>query len=201
MKKKLYIIIFTLLISSMISCSPAEINGLEEVSPYKYQLYGYLESSFKYYYSMDLWSYSEILKNLNYSDNELYKKDTSYVVGRIDTVLSYNESYLNMTYNGQESLSDEIISEDFRNAISSYIDAKRAHLEAIKEYIIENAIEDVEALSFDYSGLSEAVDSLNMHFSTINRLEEEYIESIYNTIDLIEELKKDLVDIKTTDGI
>lgn len=204
MKKKIYVIIFAIFIFNMIGCSPAEIGEIEEVSPYESQLYGSMQGYFKYYYSMDLWSYSEILKNLNYSDNDFldsYKKDTSYVVGRIDAVLSYHENYLYMKNNGQDSLSSKIISEDLSGAISSYIDAKREHLETIKKYIIENEIEDVEDLLVDYNELSESVDSLNTHLSTINKMEEKYIESIYNTIDLIEELKMELTDINTTNDI
>lgn len=58
-------------------------------SSYESQLYASLESDFNYYYSMDLWSFEQIIEKICTMDNDSVE-DRYYLIGKIDSILDYN---------------------------------------------------------------------------------------------------------------
>lgn len=198
MKKKLCFITIILLLVLLINIAgcKSNINHISETSSHENQLYASLFGYFNYYYSMDLWSYREVLGDLgsigNGSDID-YERDVSYIIGKIDSILNYNEFYLPMTEKGQGSLEHKILSKDGYLAMSLYTEAKREHLQVIKEYIIANDIKDIDSLELNYVDLGRKLESLNTSIEHLDQtMEDEYIQSINQTIELIEELVEEL---------
>ena len=176
----------------IIFCPTQKLRKDDLNSSYESQLYASLESDFNYYYSMDLWSFEQIIKKICTMDNDSVE-DRYYLIGKIDSILDYSETYIYSTYTWQDSLTQRIISDDMYRVISSYTEIKREYLKSLKKFLEDSTIHIDDDFYSKNLELSKSLRNLNTSIKNMNdRQEKEYISKINDTIQLIEDLKDKL---------
>ncbi len=161
-------------------------------SSYESQLFASLESDFSHYYSMDLWSFEQIIEKMCTMDSDSVE-DRHYLIGKIDSILDYNETYIYSTYTWQDGLTQRIISDDMYREISYYTEIKREYLKSLRKILKDSTIHIDEDFRLENLELSKSLRNLNTSIKNMNdRQEKAYISKINDTIQVIEDLKDKL---------
>lgn len=183
MKKTILIAVQILTLFLMCSCADTtEATNLQ----YENQLYGSLESNFKYYYSMDLWSLEQIVIEASSitadSDEQYYHLD-----GKIDGILDYSPYYSNITTKGQEVLSEQIISGSLNIALGAFYEAKTNYLKTI-DLDIKNDRVLIKSEDFkqNCSDLASILRYMNVDITQLDRNDmNEYINQMNSATELM----------------
>lgn len=181
MKKRRYPIIFLSLILFIIltSCTGSQ-NDKIETDTKDSQLYASLSSYLNYYYSMDLFSYEDIVNGI------IEDKDSDYILGRVDAVIKYSPVYLSLAWTAQKNMDEPVMSEDLFKAISNLDRARINHLTLIKHKILDGELNSLDLEK--YKKLSKTLRGLNIDVTHLDN-EKEYIENLNNCIDIISKLE------------
>lgn len=189
-----YLSVFCLVLLLFLVASCSSKNGQSEpdVSVYESQLYASLSNSFNYYYSMDLWDFSEITEMLSRL-NSSPAKERQYVIGRIDSVLAYNEYYLAEVRSGQIQLKTKVFPEDLMLQLGALNQAKHDYLTLLSSALAGSTkVLGSEFLS-NNAILSDRLKELNITVIGLNEEgQKQYIQQLEETIALISDLSKAL---------
>lgn len=166
-------IICLLLTSCGFNCNKDEVNNI------KSNLYSSLTLNFNYYYSMDLFTFDQII------DDFIKGEEKSFLLGEINIVSLYSPTYIDSIKVLQENFDKTIITDNLRDSISQLIETKNKHLEFLKKKLSKNDLDFFNTTK--YQELSDLFKEININILEIQN-EDEYIEMINKAITLMKEI-------------
>ncbi|GEM_PF-5265575 len=182
MRKKIHLVLLIILSSILVlsSCSTKI-----EKDNHTNQLYATLASSFNYYYSMDLWSFTQVLEGLN-DTSANSENESIYLMGYIDHLLAYSPFYSHSTFTGQRNLEVKVIPEEINDPLGSFFAAENKFLKYVRLNLSENKnlfvlddfnininelIADINSLNINVSELKDQI-QINEYCDQLNKVTE-----------------------------
>lgn len=164
-------LIILMLIISILYISELKKDFYSKKEKYESQNYSSYLLNFDYYYSMDLFTYENLIKDIIYDEGTISNK----TLGKLDLMKMYSDIYLKVVHDGQESLENEVISEEEYQKLSEFLSVRAKHINYLYENFTNKKIfydkEKFLKLSKDLRDLNISIEDIDNNKEYLKKLE------------------------------